>query len=584
MTWPPPQLVQVTGIQALLYALVPAWTLLRFRWRDAGECLFAALVAGLASAALWGRVCNGSGIGIAWATAIWIAAWIGAGSWVRRKKSAAEPLRWDGILAAVLLLAWVVRMLHPLQTWALGQSDAYSHLGFLRDVLENGRVGNGDYPPAYSWVLAFPTWLLHGHPYWMARFGGAFFGVGLALGAYALLAQVRGRTAGLAAAALVAGCPAFVLLQKTGVGCFANQLGLLLIPAALWAYVSGRRGWLALALAALAVAVPMMLLHAVLLLGLVVWADRDAGRARFVWLGILALAFALALGIALRLPPARGLVIAAMLTGQYGLMDQVGAGWGDVLRTLAADYFSIKRVGYASGMLDGLAAATTAAFALALAGGWRKRDAAWRIVGAWGLLASVHVHLGLFQFTNYQREGWSLLLAAAAFGALVFAGLWRVWASRTGHRILGAGLAAVSLAGLAFPPEHVPPTGPAEADVVRYLLALDPDVPVLARDMSGFESGQGDVVRTLHAKVLPDVAALAAAPGPAIFLRDRPAPAPRISPITKILQPDLAAESERALAKAEADNRRLEEQLAGFAVRKMEYSPYLEVWLIRPEP
>ncbi len=102
--------------------------------------------------------------------------------------------------------------------------------------------------------------------------------------------------------------------------------------------------------------------------------------------------------------------------------------------------------------------------------------------------------------------------------------------------------------------------------------------------MSGFESGQGDVVRTMHPKVLPDVAALAAVRGPAYFLRDRPAPEPRISPITKILQPGLAAESERALEKAEADNRRLEEQLAGFAVRKMEYSRYLEVWLIRPEP
>ena len=69
MTLPPLQLVQVTGIQMLLYLLLPAWTLVRFRWRDAGEGLFAALVAGLATAALWGRVCNGIGIGIAPATA-----------------------------------------------------------------------------------------------------------------------------------------------------------------------------------------------------------------------------------------------------------------------------------------------------------------------------------------------------------------------------------------------------------------------------------------------------------------------------------------------------------------------------------
>ncbi len=47
----------------------------------------------------------------------------------------------------------------------------------------------------------------------------------------------------------MAGCPAFVLLQKTGVGCFANQLGSFLIPAALWAYASvAAGGWRTLAL------------------------------------------------------------------------------------------------------------------------------------------------------------------------------------------------------------------------------------------------------------------------------------------------------------------------------------------------
>ena len=107
---------------------------------------------------------------------------------------------------------------------------------------------------------------------------------------------------------------------------------------------------------------------------------------------------------------------------------------------------------------------------------------------------------------------------------------------------------------------------------------------MLARGMSGFESGQGDVVRTLHPKVLADVSGIAAATGPVYFLRDRPPPRPRVSPVTKTLQPALASVNERAQARAEADNRRLEEQLAGFEIRKMEYSRYLEIWQIRPEP
>ena len=578
------QAVQVTGMQVLLYGLVPAWALARRPWADAGEWLFASLVAGVSSAALLGWSCNGSGIGVGAATAIWLGAWIGAGLWARRKKRAAAPLSWNGALLAVLGLAWIVRIIHPLQTWALGQSDAYSHLGFLMDVLERGRVANPSYPPAYAWVQAFPAWWLREHPYWMARFGGAFFGAGLALGAYALLARVRGRVAGLAAAALVAGCPAFFWLQKTGVGSFANQLGLLLVLAALWAYASERRGWLAAVLAALAVAVPMMALHVLLLLATLILLDREAGRGRFVLLGLLAATFAAMLGLAIQLPPRRGLAIASMLLGKFITIGHPEAIWGDVLRALAADFFSVKRLGYSAWPIDGMALATAAVFAAAMVAGWRRRAAAWRLIGAWGLLTSVNVHLGLFQFTQYQREGWSLLLATAGLGALVFDAAWRRWTHRNGRRCLAGGLAVLSLAGLALPPAHVPAAGPAESDVVRYLLSLDPEAAVLARDMSGFESGQGDVVRTLHPQVLADVSGIAAAPGPVYFLRDRPPPRPRVSPVTKMLQPALASVNERAQERAEADNRRLEEQLAGFEIRKMEYSRYLEIWQIRPEP
>ena len=582
MMWPA-QVVQVTGMQALLYALVPAWTLARMRWRDAGEWGFAALVAGLSSAALWGRACDGSGIGVGLALGMWLAGWIGAGAWARRKPRVSAPWRRDWLLAAIVLLAWTVRMIHPLQTWALGQSDAYSHLGFLRDVLEQGRVGNPDYPPAYSWVLAFPAWMLRGHPYWVARFGGALFGAGLALGVYALMARARGRAAGLAAAALVAGCPLFWLLQKTGVGCFANQLGLLLIPAALWAYVSGRRGWVALALAALAVSVPMMLLHVLMLLGILLLLDRDAGRGRWVWAGILALALALALGIAFRLPPARGMVIASMLTGRYGLAEQAGAGWGDVMGVLAGDFLSIKRAGYGSGLLNGAALASAAVFAAALGTGWRREDAAWRIVGAWGVLTSVNVHLGLFQFSNYQREGWSLLLAAACLGGLIFSSLWQSRADPGWRRAWLAGLLGASLAGLAVPPAHVISSGPSESDVVRFLVKLDPSATVLARNMSGFASGQGDVARTMHSRVLSDPSEISSADGPVHFLRDHPAQVPQVSPVMRILQPALAAENESGGSQAEADNRRLEEKLTGCEVRVIPFSPHLDVWQVGTE-
>ena len=577
-------LVQVAVMQVMLYVLVPAWTLVRLRWRNAGEGLFAALVAGAGSAALLGRICDGTGIGAGMALGIWLAGWIVAGVLIRRKKRAADFPKLDWLLLAMLLLAWVVRTIHPLQTWALGQSDAYSHLGFLMDVLKRGQVGNPEYPPAYSWVLAFPAWLIADHPYWVARFGGAFFGAGLALGVYALLAQVRSRAAGLAAAALVAGCPAFFLLQKTGVGCYANQLGLLLIPAALWAYAAGRRGWLALALAALAVTVPMMLLHVVILLAILILFDREAGRSRLALLALLVMAFLLVLGISLLRPAEDGLRIAWALTGRSDLAQQPGAGWDVVLRTLAVDFVSFKRIGYASGILNGLALTTMVVFALALAGGWRRRDAAWQLVGAWGLLASVNVHFGLLQFTNYQREGWSLLIAAAAFGSLAFGALWRRWDRRGGHYLLGAGLALTAAVGLVFPPKHLIAAGQAESDVVQYLLPLNPAVTVLARDMSAFESGQGDVVRTLHPNVVFSERELAAAIKPVYFLRDHPPAAPAVSRVMQILQPALTTVNEEAMKRAEADNRRLENMLAGYEQYRICVSPHLEVWQIWRKP
>lgn len=572
------QAIRVTGMQILLYGLVPAWALARTRWRDAGEWSFASLVVGVSSAAWLGRLCNGSGIGVGAATGIWLAAWIGAGLLMRKKRLAPAALSWDWVLVAILFLAWTVRTIHPLQTWALGQSDAYSHLGFLRDVLERGRVGNLDYPSAYAWVMAFPAWLLRGNPYWVARFGGAFFGMGLVLGTYALLAEVRGRVAGLAAAMLVAGCPVFWLLQKTGVGSFANQVGLLLIPAVLWAYVSDRRIWLTVALAALAVAVPMMLLHALILLALLMLMDRGGGRGRLALLALLALAFVLAVGLACRLPASRGMVIASMLTGRYEVVDQVGAGWSDVFRVLASDFLSIKRIGYGSWMLNGLAWASLAVFAAAAVRGWRRRDTAWRLVGAWGLLTSVNVHFGLFQFSNYQREGWSLLIAVACLGGLIFSALWR-WRDRRSWRgFWGAGWTLIALAGLALPPSHALPAGQAESDVVRYLLEMDPAEIVLARNMSGFASGQGDVVRTLHPKRISEASEIPSGIEPVYFLRDRPSLFVQMSPVMRILQPALTKETEKTLRKAESDNQRLEESLSGCEVRIRKISPHLEVW------
>ena len=577
-------LLAATALQMGLYVLVPAWALAREKWRDAGERWFGALAAGVGTAALLGRMCNGSGIGAGWALCIWLAAWLAAGATFRRKGVGDDAARrWDWPLAFALMLAWAVRSIHPLETWALGQSDAYSHLGFLMDVLGRGRVANPDYPPAYAWAMALPARLLPGHPYWMARFGGAFYGAGLVLGVYALSAQWKGRAAGLAAAGLAAGCPIFYLLQKTGVGSFANQMGLLMLVAALWSFSTRRYGWLVLAMAALAVSVPMMALHLALLLGLWTFAERRPLSAHAGLLGLGLLGCIGLAALSLRMPPERGMAIASMLTGDYALAKAEAAGWGEVFRALASDYFEIKRLGYGSPALNAAALASVGLFIGALAGGIWKRDAAWRLVGLWGLLTGANLHLGLFQFTDYQREGWSFLLAVACWSGMAFEGIWSWRVGRVWRMAWGALLAVSALGGLAFPPRHAILAGPAESDLVREALGMDAATTILVRRTSSFPGGQGDVVRTLHPRTAHSVEELKGAEGPIVFLRDRPPAAPEITFAMRMLQPRQIRTMEKVCASAELDAQRIERELEGRAARIEKITPHLDAWIMEGE-
>lgn len=574
-------LLLVTASQLALYVALPVWAIARITWRDRGERLFAAATAGVSSAALWGRLCNGSGIRVDVALGAWLAAWIVVGLLLRRRRPHHTLQRPGWTLGAIILLAAATRLIHPLQTWALGQSDAYSHLGFLANVLAQGKLSNDAYPPAHAWVMAFPAWVLHIQPYWTARFGGAFFGVGLTLGVYALITQMKNRAAGLAAAALVAGCPLFYLLQKTGVGSFANQLGLLLVIAALWAFTGRRHVLLALTGAALAVSVPMMLLHLLLLLTLWIFAERRSARG---YLGLLGLLLLIGVGLLLittRMPAERGIVIASMLTGQYSVAKEVNAGWIEVFRVLGTDFFSVKRIGYGSWALNGAALVTTGIFVAALISGIRKKDVAWRRVGLWGLLTSINLHLGWLQFTDYQREGWSFLLALACLGGLLFHAVWQWRSTRQWQTAWTTAIAIASLAGLAFPPAHTILAGPAESEVVKYLLRLDPNITVLARNTSSFPGGQGDVAKTLHRYTLHSADRLRAVRGSIHFLRADLSTTPNLPLAMQFIQPRQIQQMRLFLRHAKEEQQALEDAVSNRVLSVERVSPHLDVWILK---
>ena len=96
-----------------------------------------------------------------------------------------------GHLALTLILgvAFVLRVLHPLQVAYLGQSDAYTHLNYIHNIVDQGFLLNPSYPPGYHWILALPTLVFSVDPYLIARYGGAFFGTVMVLGVYVLLNQ-----------------------------------------------------------------------------------------------------------------------------------------------------------------------------------------------------------------------------------------------------------------------------------------------------------------------------------------------------------------------------------------------------------
>ena len=180
-------------------------------------------------------------------------------------------------LIAVLLLGFVVRAIHPLEVAYLGQSDAYTHLNYVRNIVDLGILNNPVYPAGYHWILALPSLIFSVDPYYTARFAGALFGTGLILGIYVFLEQCIDRRTALFGSFCAAAFPGMVLLMKTGVGSFANQFGLMLLPAVFMSYVlsvsarsstSNDRLLLAISVLGLAAAVPMMLLHVLWIVGL----------------------------------------------------------------------------------------------------------------------------------------------------------------------------------------------------------------------------------------------------------------------------------------------------------------------------
>ena len=478
--------------------LLPAWLPAR-RWLAPGPwpvtataALLLSFVIQSACGLVWGRWMRTAPTG----EGLWFLGFLATLSlvavlWPRRVQCSQPAISGpeSAILGIILVAGLGVRSVHPLQHFALGQSDAYTHLTMIRQVLAWGFISNESYPPGFTWIMSLPVITFGWDPYYLARFGGAFFGSALVLSVYALLRIGSGSAvSALLGSALVAWFPGLMLLIKTGVGTFANQIGLVVLPLVMLGYLLARvpetRGcgalWLMFGFMSLALAVPMLLLHAcgVLLLVLLVdgpWTRAGLWRRGKLILLLLTVAVSL-LVIHCTYMNTRQISVTAisMTSADQTLGSERGQPQSMTLfftlDMLARDFFGIKRWGLHVPLFDAALLGMVALFLCVLVWGIRRQRPLAHLLGCWGGLACVQVATGWLQFTSYQREGWSLLIAVGVLGGAIAGELWS-W--RTGLRpLLMAGLAVSAVWTFIHPPAHPLLNSSAEEELIRTIRLL----------------------------------------------------------------------------------------------------------------
>ena len=414
------------------------------------------------------------------------------------------------LLMFILVAAFCVRCIHPLQVFYLGQSDAYTHLHYLNYIVEQGFLANIVYPSGYHWILALPALVMKIDPYLLARFSGAFFGVGLVLGIYVFLYKLFHIRAALFGSFCAACFPPMTLLMKTGVGSFANQFGLFLVPVLLYSYIlllsRKKHEWSFLLFPAaslgIAASVPMMFIHILIIIGL----ERifSLYHEKRKWFGLTLRIFTFCLPAVLLIAfhfsqsaPGQRFQTAYVLVN-YGDHDSVVTKKviekvSSVARTfslhkknvvqlvtnspyfkLLTDFISVKRLGFSNPLMDTMSCILLVLYFIFLGLGLRYRNRGLLILGIWGALTTMQAATGFLQFSSYQREGWSLLIATCCLAGVVS---WYVYDAINNKMVIqtavGVGVLGSLFLTLLHPPVHPYLQSSAEDMLIRTVRALD---------------------------------------------------------------------------------------------------------------
>jgi len=444
-------------------------------------------------------------------------------------------------LPVILFAALLVRSIHPLQTFVLGQSDGYTHLQYLHFIVKQGHLENVVYPSGYHWLLAMPVLVFQIDSFLVARFGGAFFGIILVLAIYVFLDRLFDRRSAIFGSFCAACFPGMILLMKTGVGSFANQVGLFLVPCLFYLYTQiflGARRCPAVhfiflaACLGFAASVPMMLVHVFIIFSverfITLFRTRQNWLRKSILLVILCLPAVVLIGFHFSQAKTGERVQAAVVLMDYKgemkterekTLTEVNRGEEEYTHNKAGpvknivespyfrlliDLFTVKRLGFSNLYINSMGLILLFLFICCLGFGLYHGCAGLLVLGIWGGVTAVQAGTGFLQFSSYQREGWSLLIATCCLSGVI-AG-W-VYDRFSRNRVTSVGIALLMITSLWWtiqhPPQHRALHSSAEDFVIRSVRFFSRDRATVLADCINDNSSSLCEVALLFDKDLP---------------------------------------------------------------------------------
>lgn len=382
------------------------------------------------------------------------------------------------LMTAILVAAALLRLIDPLRQAALGQSDAYSHLFIINQILLNGNLGGTIYPPGYHWIVALPLMIFPLDPYLMARYGGAFFGLLLVLALYNLVVTDKLKHPAILTLLLAACFPGMYFLVKTSIGIFPNQFGLLLLPVIFFhfflvtnnislSYVS-----LSILLLGLLVSVPMMFLN-IVIVGFFYSLSAyflHAYRISFLNLRILSIFTIIFIISVIYFTLVNRDIVFSSINIISNHQNPLSISHALVI--LLSDYFSLKRIGFDVPVYNYILIFIGLVIFVSIYVACSLKHHLFVIISVWSLLSYIETALGIFQFSSYQRAGWELLMGFSVLSGYLYWTLFRIWRTPILTLPVLLLLFVFSLASFVFYPRHTPIMSNSENSLIELLRYL----------------------------------------------------------------------------------------------------------------